>query len=238
MEERVQKIIANAGYCSRRKAEELIKDGKVSVNKKIISLGDKADLKKDKIMVNGKQIKKRSHQYFLLNKPKNYLTALSDDFGKRTIMDLIVKNGIKERVIPIGRLDFTTEGLLLLTTDGDFANKVMHPRYEVKKTYEVIIDRPLEENHKTFMEKGTKIMDKKTYPAIVKFSDKSRTRVEVTIHEGRNRIIRRMFKKFGYNILSLKRTRINDIGMGKLKLGKIRKLSEPEIQALLPKKSL
>jgi 23S rRNA pseudouridine2605 synthase len=226
MLQRVQKIISNYGYCSRRKAEELISEGLVKVNNKTISLGDKA-LLSDQIKINDKIIKKSKPVYLMLNKPKRCVTALKDEQYK-TVIDII---DYPLRVIPIGRLDFNTTGLLLLTNDGDFANKVMHPRYEIKKTYQAKINQPLSSETKLILEKGVMLSDGTTKPAKVDVIDKDL--INITIHEGRNRIIKRMLKKLGYQTLELKRVRIGNLSLGDLKSGEFRKLSKEEIKEFL-----
>lgn len=230
--ERVQKIMSNVGYCSRRRAEELIDSGKVMVNGKKITIGDKADLSKDKIVVNGTTLKQSKHLYYLLNKPKGYLTALSDPWGKRTIVELFRKNRIDERVIPVGRLDYNTEGLLILTTDGDFANKVMHPRNEIKKTYEAEIDQPLKGDAKDQLERGVNVLGRKTWPAKVSIMSRSKKVVQITIHEGRNKIVRRMFEKVGYRVIELKRIGIGHLTAKGLKPGKIKPLSDSDVKRI------
>ncbi len=218
---RVQKLLSNYGYCSRRKAEELIKQGKVKVNDKIITIGDKAS-DDDKIYVDDKLINKENKIYLIFNKPINCVTALNDKHHK-TIMDYIK---IKERIFPIGRLDFNTSGLLLLTNDGDFANKVMHPRYEIKKTYLAETDKPVNESSTKQIEKGILLEDGKTAPAKVKKIKNNI--IEITIHEGKNRIIRRIMEKLGYSIKSLERIKIGSLGLGNLKQGKFRTLNKHE----------
>ena len=218
---RVQKLLSNYGYCSRRKAEELIKEGRVKVNDKIITIGDKAS-EKDKIYVDGKLVGKERRVYLMLNKPLGCVTALKDKQYK-TVMDYVK---VKERVFPIGRLDYNTSGLLLLTNDGDFANKIMHPRYEVKKTYFVKIHKPITNREIELIENGVKLEDGKSAPAkIKKHGD---TILEITIHEGKNRVVRRIFKKLDFKVVSLKRLRIGELSLGKLKEGKFRKLSEED----------
>jgi len=216
---RVQKLLSNYGYCSRRKAEELIKAGRVKVNSKTITIGDKASYD-DKIFVDGKQINKEKKIYMMFNKPLKCVTALKDSRHK-TVMDYIK---IKERIFPVGRLDYNTSGVLLLTNDGDFANSIMHPRYEINKTYIVEIDKPLVEHIKWKMEKGIKLEDEKTAPAHVRQLDDRL--IEITIHEGKNRIIRRMLEELGYKVRSLERVKIGSLELGSLKPGKFRMLKK------------
>lgn len=222
---RVQKLLSNYGYCSRRKAEELIEKGRVKVNSKVITLGDKAS-KKDRIEVDNKLIKPEKRVYLLFNKPLDCVTAVKDKKFK-TVMDYI---NVKERVFPVGRLDHNTTGLLILTNDGDFANKVMHPSNEVNKTYYVKTSSPVGDSQITKIEKGIKLKDGKTSPAKVKRI--SQKEIEITIHEGKKRIIRRMMKKLNLGILELKRTRIGKLGLGNLEEGKYRKLKKEEFDLI------
>lgn len=219
--ERVQKILSNRGYCSRRKAEELIKEGRVKVNGKVISIGDQAS-RQDKIEVSGEKVTESKKIYLMFNKPKKCVTALTDKHHK-TIMSYIE---IEERVFPVGRLDYDTTGLLLLTNDGDFANKVMHPRNEVRKTYWVKLNNPIREEEIKKIRSGVMLRDGKTWPASVKKFD--RTFLEVTIHEGRNQIVKRMFRKLGFRVKELKRVGIGRLKLGRLKSGEYRELSERE----------
>ena len=160
---RVQKLLSNYGYCSRRKAEELIIEGRVKVNNKVITIGDKAT-EEDILKVDNKIVNKNKKLYLIFNKPKGCVTALNDQF-KKTIMEYIK---IKERVFPIGRLDYNTEGLLILTNDGDFANKIMHPRYEIKKTYQAEINKPITKREIEQIELGVELEDGRTSLAKVK----------------------------------------------------------------------
>jgi len=228
MQVRVQKIISNAGYCARRKAEELIRQGSVKVNDKAINLGEKADPKEDKITVNGIEIKIEKRIYLLFNKPAGYITTLDDPLNRKTIFDII---NIKERIFPVGRLDNDTSGLLLLTNDGDFANKIMHPRYEIEKTYRVKIDGELKDSDIKKLENGIIVDGKKTWPASI--SGIKPDIFDITIHEGRNRIVRKMMSALGYDVLSLKRIAIGDIKINGLQSGRYRNLTPGEINALL-----
>lgn len=224
MEERVQKIIANAGYCSRRKAEELIEKRKVSVNGKVIKLGDKADIDKDKIYVDNHLIEKSRPIYIMLNKPKHYEVTLSN--VDKNVLDLIP---IRERIFPVGRLDRNTTGLLLLTNDGDFANKLMHPRYEKGKTYFVKLDKKITDKDIREIEKGMYLKD-----GFIKAKVKMyhRDQLEVTIHEGKKWIIKRMFFKLGYYVRELSRTKIGNLRLD-VKIGKWRFLTRKEVDELM-----
>jgi 23S rRNA pseudouridine2605 synthase len=222
---RVQKLLSNYGYCSRRKAEKLIEQGMVKVNGKTITIGDKAS-EKDKISVDGKLINKEKKIYLIFHKPLKCVTALRDKQYK-TVIDYI---DIKERVFPIGRLDYNTSGLLLLTNDGDFANSIMHPRYEIKKTYLVEVDRPVTNIGKKQLEQGVLLKDGLTEPA--KINIISPTSFEIQIHEGKNRIVRRMVSALGYKVTSLSRVSIGKLPLGKLKLGGFRKLMPKEMKKI------
>lgn len=222
---RIQKLLSNYGYCSRRTAEDLIRQGRVKVNRQLACLGDNASLE-DRIYVDNKPIKKQEKVYLMLNKPLCCVTASKDNKFK-TVMDYIK---IKQRVFPVGRLDYNTSGLLLFTNDGDFTNKVLHPRYETKKTYLVEINRPINQAEISLIEKGVYLGDGKTAPAEVKQC--SPILLEVTIHEGRKRIIRRIFKKLKFQVESLKRIKIGSLSLGNLKPGKYTLLSESDRQKI------
>jgi 23S rRNA pseudouridine2605 synthase len=225
--ERVQKIISNSGYCSRRAAEDLIFDGKVKVNDKIIKLGDKADANVDQIEINDNILKRKSENiYLMLNKPKYYVTTTSDPFCKKTVIDLIHE---KARLYPIGRLDALTSGLLLFTNDGDFANKIMHPRYEKEKTYHVWLDSPLDPKDKNLMEQGIRMQDfESDYCKIVMHEPDE---LDITIHEGKNKEIKKMFKYFGYHVRNLHRFKIGSLVLD-VPLGEYRHLTKKEVASL------
>lgn len=224
---RVQKLISNYGYCSRRRAEELIDAGKVTVNGETISLGDQAT-ESDVIKVNGTLIKPQNKSYYLFNKPLECVTALRDKNCK-TIMDFI-KGQIEERIIPVGRLDYNTSGMLLLTNDGDFANKVSHPSNEVNKTYLVQTSASVPARILKLIEGGIPLEDGFTRPAKIK--KHSHDTLEITIHEGKNRIVRRLFEKFDHKVIALKRTRIGRLELGKLEEGKVRPLTPAELKLI------
>lgn len=223
--ERLNKYIASCGICSRRKADELIQSGKVEVNGNIIAeLGYKV-AKEDIVKIDGKVISKELEKvYIILNKPKGYVTTSSEQFGRKSVLDLIHE---KVRVYPIGRLDMYTEGLLLLTNDGEFANKVMHPKNEVEKVYEVTTDRELTKDQIEKLEKGIDIGDYITKEAKVEVV--SKTKFKITIHEGKNRQVRRMCEATNIKLLNLKRIQEGNIALGKLETGKYRYLTKEEI---------
>jgi 23S rRNA pseudouridine2605 synthase len=220
---RVQKLMSNYGYCSRRKAEELIEQGKVKVNGKTISIGDKAS-ESDTISVNNKVISKQKKVYLMFNKPINCVTAVKDDQYK-TVMDYIKT---KERIFPIGRLDYGTSGLLLLTNDGDFANKIMHPRYETNKTYLVNLDQNITKDQKRLIETGVDLEDGFTSEATVKLIKADI--IEITIHEGRYRIIRRMLEEIGLKAVKLQRIKIGNLSLGNLKETEYRNLTKKDCE--------
>lgn len=230
--ERLNKFIASTGYCSRRKADELIRQGKVKVNGKTITeLGTKIDPNKDKVEVEGKVLKKPEEKlYYKLYKPVGYLTALGKDkFGRKTLTDLFEEIGFKKKVFPAGRLDYNSEGLLILTNDGDFAQKLMHPKNKIPKTYIVEVFGRV--NAKTFnkMKKGIKLEDVFLKPDDIKILKKTQTTTifEITIHSGQKRVLRRFFKKFGFPVKKLKRIAIGNIKLGNLKEKQIERINPP-----------
>ena len=237
MEEvRLQKYLANAGVCSRRKAEELILDGKIIVNGKIVTeLGTKITPKLDKVMYNGKVVKEESkYVYILLNKPIGYITTSKEQFGRDSVMDLVK---VKERIVPVGRLDMYTSGALILTNDGNFVYQVTHPKHEIEKTYTVTVKGIVTDEEVERLRKGVKIDDYMTKEAKVKIlkieSEKNQSRLEITIHEGKNRQIRKMCEAINHNVLALHRSKIAGIGVKDLSLGKWRYLNEREVAKIL-----
>lgn len=226
--ERLQKIIAQAGICSRREAENLILAGRVTVDGKIIrELGTKAN-QKQKIRVDGKILTFDTEKiYILLNKPRGYVSTAHDERGRKTILDLIDISG---RLYPVGRLDLNSEGLILLTNDGDLTNSLIHPRFEVKKTYRAKISGVLTEEKLDLLRTGVELDDGLTAPAEIYMLDKDL--VEITIHEGRNRQIRRMFAAIGCDVKRLRRIKFANLTLDGLKVGKWRKLTSAEIKTL------
>ena len=233
MEEvRLQKYLANCGIASRRKAEELIVNGKISINGKVVTeLGTKVNPKVDKVSYNGKEVRlEDEHVYILLNKPIGYVTTAKDQFGRDSVMDLVK---VKERVVPVGRLDMYTSGALILTNDGDFVYQLTHPKHEVEKTYTVTIKGIVKNEEVEKLRKGVKIEDYITKEAKVKIlktdKEKNQSRLEITIHEGKNRQIRKMCEAIGHKVLALHRSKIAGIGVKELGLGKWRYLSKEEV---------
>jgi len=233
MDERIQKIMASMGIASRRKAEEIISEGRVTVNGRVVLLGDKADASKDHIKVDGKLLTRPEPKlYLMFNKPRNVVTSLSDPEGRPTVKDYI--RGVRYRVFPVGRLDFDSEGLLLLTNDGDFANRLMHPSRKMPKTYMVKVKGVIDDNKIDKLRKGVRLEDGRTLPARVKFARQSENNswIEVVITEGKKRQVRRMVEAVGHPALKLRRVSINGIRLGGLKVGELRPLTEKELSSL------
>ena len=235
MLERLQKLISQAGITSRRAAEELILAGRVTVNGAVVTeLGSKADPTKDSITVDGKPVRPVStHLYILLNKPAGYMTTLDDPEGRPLVTSLLKE--INERVYPVGRLDYNTEGLLLLTNDGDWANKLMHPRHEIDKEYHVRVRGKAHKSQIDQLAAGVMLDDKKTAPATVHLikDGEQNDWLSLTIHEGRNRQIRRMCEAVSLSVVRLKRVRYGNLELGVLKSGQFRTLTEAEVADLL-----
>jgi 23S rRNA pseudouridine2605 synthase len=226
--ERVQKIIANRGYCSRRKAEDLIKAGRVSVNGKVCFLGERADPEKDKILIDGKELNPQRKTYIAFNKPRFVLCTMEKFPGRRSIANFL---RVGEKIYPAGRLDFDSEGLVLLTNDGELTNIITHPRYETEKEYVVWIDRPISKSDLKSLRNGLQINGKKSWPLRARTLENMRT-VEIIMHEGRKHQIKEMFAELGYNVVRLLRTRIGNISINGLLPGRHRKLSYEEIRNL------
>lgn len=230
--ERLQKFLANCGVASRRKCEDLILKGAVKVNGKVVTeLGTKVDLKVDKVEYNEKIIKPlEAKVYILLNKPIGYVTTSHDQFDRDTVLDLVK---VKERIVPVGRLDMYTSGALILTNDGDFVYKVTHPKHEIEKTYTVTLKGIINKTEVQALRDGVKIDDYKTKPAKVKIlktdEEKKQSRLEITIHEGKNRQVRKMCEAVGRKVLALHRSKIGNIGVKDLKIGTWRYLTNKEI---------
>lgn len=233
MEKRLQKIFSEMGIASRRKAEELITEGRVTVNGRIATLGTKADPVKDHIKIDGKLLLRSEPKvYIVLNKPKNVVTSLYDPEGRLTVKDFL--KGVKYRVYPVGRLDYDSEGLLLLTNDGDFAHAVLHPSKKISKTYLIKVKGLPEEKEIDKLRTGVKLIDGITSPAKVRMirTTENNCWLEMTIYEGRKRQIRRMLDRIGHPVLKLKRIKINGIELGKIETGGYRYLTPEEVNKM------
>ncbi|MGN0621808.1 MAG: pseudouridine synthase, partial [Porcipelethomonas sp.] len=231
---RIQKIIADCGYCSRRKAEELMNRGMVKVNGRPVKPGDKATVR-DIITVNGERIyipKRKNFIYIMMNKPRGYVTTMNDELGRKNVTELL--DGIEERVYPIGRLDRNSEGLLLFTNDGNFANSIMHPAKQITKTYRVTVRPDITDEQLVKLSDGVEIDGRKTLPATVIVKDKEPGRVVLlmTIKEGRNRQIRKMCEAVGLEVARLRRVSIGPLKLGMLKPGTYRELTADELRAM------
>jgi len=231
--ERLQKVIANSGVTSRRKAEELIQEGKVKVNGEVITtLGFKVN-PSDNIEVNGLSISKEEKVYYVLNKPREVITSVSDDKGRKTVVDLIDED---RRIYPVGRLDYDTTGIILLTNDGELANLMMHPRNEIDKCYVAKISGVLNPKELMMLKTGVTIDGVKTRKAHVKVrkidKETNTSIVELIIHEGRNHQVKKMFEAVNHEVLKLKRERIAFLDLTGLKSGEYRKLNHKEVTTL------
>ncbi|MEN6372389.1 MAG: pseudouridine synthase [Armatimonadota bacterium] len=236
MEERLQKVMAMAGVGSRRKCEELITAGIVTVNGKLVDrLGSRADPDKDEIRVNGKIITLPDRMYYiLLNKPVGYTSTRFDPYAKKTVMELVAD--VSANLHTVGRLDVDTEGLIILTNDGDLTFKLTHPSHEVSKTYVATVRGAVEENELQQLREGVQLDDGLTAPAEVKLlntsPDRRRSVVELTIHEGKKRQVRRMLNAVGHRVEHLARTKIADVKIGNLRSGSWRYLTDAEVKRL------
>ena len=231
---RIQKIMSDCGYCSRRKAEELIAKGKVKLNGHPVKLGDRASAK-DLITVDGQKLnvpKKKKNIYIMLNKPRGYVTTMSDELERKCVTELLT--GVEERVYPIGRLDRNSEGLLLFTNDGEFANSIMHPSKHISKTYRVTVRPDINDEQLIKMSEGVELDGKKTQPATINVLSKETGRVVmlITIKEGKNRQIRRMCEAVGLEVARLRRISVGPIKLGMLKPGAYRELTAEELRAI------
>lgn len=235
---RLQKYLANQGICSRRKAEEYILQGQVKVNGEVVcELGTKINPNKDEVIFKGNKVGNVDKKvYILLNKPIGYVTTTRDQFGRDTVLDLV---HVKEKILPVGRLDMYTSGALILTNDGEFIYKVTHPKYEIEKTYNVTIKGIVTKEEIKQLEDGVKIEDYTSGKAKVKIlkidKENDISRIEITIHEGKNREVRKMCNGIGRKVLALHRSKIENIDVKSLKLGEWRYLTNKEISSLLKK---
>lgn len=234
---RIQKILSDAGICSRRKAEEYITEGRVELNGRRAALGDKAD-GNDIVKLDGERVripeKTRKKLYIMLNKPRGYVTTMSDELERKCVTDLLT--GIEDRVYPVGRLDRNSEGMLIFTNDGAFANDIMHPSRHVSKTYRVTVRPSVSEEQLTKLSAGVEIDGRMTLPAKVEVIDedaeKKRVVMNIVIREGRNRQVRKMCEAVGLEVARLRRTAIGPVKLGMLRPGAWRELTSEEIRAL------
>ena len=235
MEERLQKYLANNGIAARRKCEEYILEGRVKVNGNIVTeLGTKIDPDKDTIEFDNKKVEKvEEHVYILLNKPIGYVTTTKDQFNRPTVLDLVK---VKEKILPVGRLDMYTSGALLLTNDSEFINKITHPSNEINKTYTVTVKGIVTNEDIEKLKNGVKIDDYISGKAQAKIlktdEEKQISRVQITIHEGKNREVRKMCEAIGKKVLALHRRKIENLDVKKLEIGSWRYLSKKEVQEL------
>lgn len=230
---RLQKFLSEAGVCSRRKAEEYITAGKIKVNGRVATLGDKVDPIRDKIMMSGKRILPgKTKMYIMLHKPRGYVTTLKDEMGRKCVEELVQDAGV--RLFPVGRLDRNSEGLLLMTNDGEFANKLTHPSRHVAKVYRVTVREKVTEEQAGRLAGGLMIDGKRTLPCDVNILDakEERSVLNIVLYEGRNRQIRKMCEEVGLTVIRLKRTEIAGVKLGMLPQGKWRELNEKEMKHL------
>lgn len=233
--ERLQKLIAESGYCSRRKAEELIKQKKVKVNGKIVTeLGTKASFS-DEIMIDGNLIEYQEKEYYLFYKPRGVVCTTSDDKGRKTVLDYF--DDVQKRIYPVGRLDYDTTGLLLLTNDGEFANLMMHPKSKIDKFYVAKVEGIVTGDEVKVLKKGVYLDGKKIYPSRVKLKkidkQKMTSIVEITIHDGINHEVKRLMEYVGHNVIKLKREAFGFLTLSGLKSGEKRKLATKEVKQLI-----
>ena len=230
---RLQKFLSEAGVCSRRKAEEYIQEGRVKVNGRTATIGDKVDPVRDKIMFKEKRvIKDKTKMYVMLHKPRGYVTTLKDEMGRRCVEELVADAGV--RLFPVGRLDRNSEGLLIMTNDGDFANKLTHPSRHVSKVYRVTVREKVTEEQAALLAGGLMIDGRRTLPCDVNILDakENRSVLNIVLYEGRNRQIRKMCEQVGLSVIRLKRVEIAGVKLGMLPQGKWRELNEKELRHL------
>lgn len=233
MLERLQKVLARAGISSRRKCEELIRAGRVRVNgQPVRELGFKVDPARDRIELDGRPVQVEPPVYIMLNKPRGYICTLRDPQGRPRVTDLVY--GIAQRIYPAGRLDYDTEGLLILTNDGDFAHALTHPRHEITKTYLVRVSGRPRNRDLNKLQRGIMLSDGPTAPARVAVikKDPETTLLKVSIHEGRKRQIRRMFAAIGHRVIELKRIAVGPLTLGELRVGEFRHLTPEEVEKI------
>lgn len=228
---RLQKYISECGYTSRRKAEELIAKGVVTVNDIVVTEAGTKVSETDEVKINGIIIKPQKKRYIMLNKPSGYITAVSDDRGRKTVVELV--KDIPENLFPVGRLDYDTEGLLILTSDGDFANNVIHPSKKMIKTYVAKLDRLPDKTSIELLKKGVEIEDYIAVANDLFVSDYTNNECVIKITSGKNRQVRKMFDHINCHVMNLKRISIGELSLGDLKIGQYRNLTEAEIQLFI-----
>ncbi len=231
---RLQKFLSEAGVASRRKAEEMIRGGMVKVNGAVAQIGDSVDPKRDTVTVRGKKVRKENNlRYILLNKPRGYVTTTDDDLGRKCVLELV--RDVKERIYPVGRLDRVSEGALILTNDGAFANAMMHPSRHVPKTYRVTVRPGITSEQADILATGVELDGRMTAPAEVRIISKEEDRavVEIVLYEGRNRQIRRMCEAVSLEVARLRRIAIGSVKLGMLQTGEWRDLTPAEVEGLL-----
>ncbi len=236
MKIRLNKFLSECGIASRRKVEELIKEGRIELNNKIVTeLGVNVDPDADVVKFDGEKLRREKKVYYLLYKPKGFVTTTSDEKNRRTVTELIRTN---HRIFPIGRLDYDTTGVLLLTNDGDFSNYLLHPKNKVIREYIAFLDKPLDEKDKSRLSKGIFLDNRKSFFLEIEFLTKNNNKkVRVTTNEGRNHFVKRMFHTLGFNVVQLERIRFGNFDLRGLKIGQYRLLPESEIKTFKPKVS-
>lgn len=230
---RLQKFLSEAGVASRRKAEEMIRNGMVKVNGTVAQIGDSVDPKKDTVVVKGKKVRKESNlRYILLNKPRGYVTTTDDDLGRKCVLELV--RDVKERIYPVGRLDRVSEGALIMTNDGAFANAMMHPSRHVPKTYRVTVRPAITAEQVDMLSTGIDLDGRMTAPADVRIISKEEDRavLEIVLYEGRNRQIRRMCEAVSLEVARLRRIAVGSVKLGMLQTGEWRDLTPAEVESL------
>lgn len=230
---RLNKYLANAGICSRREADKLIESGVVKINGKVVTeLGTKVG-PEDKVQYGGETLRREKLRYFLLNKPKGFITTSDDPHDRKTVM-MLMQNACKERIYPVGRLDRNTLGLLLFTNDGELAKKLTHPKYGIKKIYHVFLDKPLKKNDLLQIAEGVKLEDGLIKPDKISYvtSEHDKKQIGIELHSGRNRIVRRIFEHFGYQVVKLDRVFFAGLTKKDLPRGKFRELTRDEVNIL------
>ncbi len=230
---RINKYLAECGVASRRAADKMIENGEVKINGKICSLGDEVDIDSDHVTVNGKTVSAvKKYDYYIMNKPKGYVCTVKDDKGRKTVMDLLPQN--VKRVFPVGRLDYDSEGLLILTNDGELTYRLTHPKNEIPKTYLVKLEGTISDEALNKVRNGVVIDGKKTGKSNIKIVEQTRdaVRLHITITEGRNRQVRKMFLAVGKEVKLLKRIKIGELSLKGLDRGEVRKLTNEEVEYL------